>query len=87
MKCGVLLNQHICEKNSNISNETAEKVNFHFSQYKFMGTISCHSNQTYVTGINEAFYAEANVINMYAKYQLYPTNGFWEEVFKHLYEH
>ena len=81
MKCGVLLNQHICEKNSNISNETAEKVNFHFSQYKFMGTISCHSYQTYVTGINEAFYEEVNVINMYAKYQLYPTHGFWEEVF------
>ena len=33
-------------KNSNISNETAEKVNFHFSQYKSMGTISCHRNQT-----------------------------------------
>ena len=46
-----------------------------------MGTISCHSNQAYVTGIKKAFYAAANVITMYAKYQLYPTNGFWEEVF------
>ena len=76
---------NICEKNSNISNETAEKVNFHFSQYKSMGTISCHSNQTYVTGIKKALYAEANVINMYAKYQLYPPNGFWEEVFLNIY--
>ena len=33
-----------------------------------MGTISCHSNQTYVTGIKKAFYAAANVINMYAKF-------------------
>ena len=85
MKRGVLLNQHIFEKNSNISNETAEKVNFHFSQFKSMGTISCHSNQTYVTGIKKALYAEANVLNMYAKYQLYPPNGFWEEVFLNIY--
>ena len=29
----------------------------------------------------KALYVEANVINMNAKYQLYPPNGFWEEVF------
>ena len=33
-----LLNKHICGKNSNISSETAETVNFHFSHYKSMGT-------------------------------------------------
>ena len=76
MKLGGLLNQHICEKNSNISNETAEMVNFHFSHYKSIGTISCHCTQSYVTGIKEAIYVEANVINMYTKYQLYPPNGF-----------
>ena len=64
------------EKNSNISNETAEMVNFHFSHYKSMGTISCHSNQSYVTGIKNAIYVEAYIINIYAKYQLYPPNGF-----------
>ena len=53
-------------KNSNISNETAEMVNFHFSHYKSMGTISCYSNQSYVTGIKKAIYVEASVINMYA---------------------
>ena len=68
MKRGGLLNQHICEKNSNISNETAETVNFHFSHYKSMGTISCHRNQSYATGIKKAIYVEANVITMYAKY-------------------
>ena len=47
-----LLNKHICEKKSNISSETAETVNFQFSHYKSMGTISCHSNQSsYPTGI------------------------------------
>ena len=75
MKLGGLLNQHV-KKNSNISNETAEMVNFHFSHYKSLGTISCHSNQSYVTGIKKAIYVEANVINVYAKYQLYPANGF-----------
>ena len=52
MKHEGLLNKHICGKNSNISSETAETVNFHFSHYKSMGTISCHSNQSsYLTGI------------------------------------
>ena len=36
MKHGGLLNKHICEKKSNISSETAETVNFHFSHYKSM---------------------------------------------------
>ena len=77
MECRGLLNKHICEKNTNISNETAETVNFHFSHYKSMGTISCHSNQSYATGIKKiTIYEEADVINMYAKYQLYPPNCF-----------
>ena len=65
------------KKKSNISNETAETVNFHFSHYKSMGTISCHSNQSsYPTGIKNTIYVEANVINMYSKCQLYPLYGF-----------
>ena len=53
MQHGGLLNKHICEKKtSNISSETPETVNFQFSHYKSMGTISCHSNQSsYPTGI------------------------------------
>ena len=51
MKRGELLNKHICEKHSNMSNETAKIGNFHFSHYKSMGTISCQSNQSsYPTG-------------------------------------
>ena len=46
MQHGGLLHKHICEKKSNISSETAETVNFQFSNYKSMGTISCHSNQS-----------------------------------------
>ena len=45
------------EKKSNISSETAETVNFHFSHYKSMGTISCHSNQSsYPTRIKNTIY-------------------------------
>ena len=77
MQHGGLLNKHICEKKSNISGETAETVNFQFSHYKSMGTISCHSNQSsYPTRIKNTTFVEANVLSMYAKFQLHPPYGF-----------
>ena len=52
LKHGGLLNKYFCKKKSNIPNDLAENVNFLFSHYKSMGTISCHSNQSsYPTGI------------------------------------
>ena len=73
-----LLTKHICEKKSNISSETAETVNFHFSHYKSMGTICGHSNQSsYPTEIKKnTTYIEANVLSMYAKFRLHPPYGF-----------
>ena len=66
---GRLLTKHICEKKSNIISETAETSNFHFSHFKSMGTISCHSNQSsYPIGIKNTIYIEANVLSMYAKF-------------------
>ena len=44
MKHGGLLNKYFCKKVSNIPNDLAEIVNFHFSHCKPMGTISCHNN-------------------------------------------
>ena len=78
MKHGGLLNTYFCkEKNSNIPNDLAEIVNFHFSHYKSMGTISCHSNQSsYPTGIKNTIYVEANALSMYAKFPLHPPYGF-----------
>ena len=78
MQHGGLLNEHICEKiKSNISSKTAETVNFQFSHYKSMGTISCHSNQSsYPTGIKNTTLVEANALSMYAKFQLHPPYGF-----------
>ena len=77
MQHGGLLNKHICEKNSKITSETAETVNFQFSHYKSMGTISCHSNQSsYLTRIKNTTFVEANDLSMYAKFQLHPPYGF-----------
>ena len=65
MKRGGLLKKHICEKHSNISNETAETLNFHFSHYNSMGSISCHSNHSsYPTGIKNTIYVEDKVIKL-----------------------
>ena len=77
MQHGGLLNKHICEKKSNIPNETEKIVNFLFSHYKSSGTISCHSNQSsYPTGIKNTTYVEANVLSMNAMFQLHPPYGF-----------
>ena len=69
-----ILNKHICEQKIQISHiKTAKSVNFRFSYYKSMGTISCHSNQSsYLTGIKNTIYVEADVLSMYAKFQLHP---------------
>ena len=73
MKHGGLLNKYFCKKKkkkkkkSNILNDLAEIVNFHFPHYKSMGTLSCHSNQSsYPTGIKNTTYVETNVLSMYA---------------------
>ena len=77
MKHGGLVNKHFCKKISNIPNDLPETVNFHFSHYKSMGTLSCHSNQSsYPTGIKNITYVEANVLSMYAKFRLHPPYGF-----------
>ena len=78
MKHGGLFNKYFCKKkNSTIPNDLAEIVNFHFSHYKSMGTISCHSNHSsYPTGIKNTTYVEANVLSMYAKFWLHPPYGF-----------
>ena len=42
-----------------------------------MGAISCHRNQSsYPSGIKNTTFVEANVLSMYAKFQLHPPYGF-----------
>ena len=68
------------KKISNISNDLAEIVNFQFSHYKSMGTLS------YPTGIKNTTYVEANVLSMYAKFRLHPHMVSEKKIFKHFYE-
>ena len=52
-------------------------LNFHFSHYKSMETLSCHSNQSaWATAIKKNI-VEAIVRNNFAKFELYPPNSFW----------
>ena len=41
-----LLKEYFCRKKKKICCETAKTVTFHFSHYKSMETISCHSNKS-----------------------------------------
>ena len=77
MKHGGLLNKHFCKKKSKIPSNLAEIVNFHFSHYKSMKTLSCHSNQSsYPTEMKNITFVEGNVLSKYAKFQLHPPYGF-----------
>ena len=61
----------------NIPNDLAEIVNFHFSHYKSMETLSCHSNQSsYPTEIKNIPFVEGNVLSKYAIIRLHPPYGF-----------
>ena len=63
-------------------NDSAEIVNFHFSHYKSIEAISCHSNQSsYPSGIKTRTFVEGNVLSKYAKFQLHHPYGFREEDF------
>ena len=58
----------------------SNKCLFHFSHYKSMETLSCHSNEsTRATGIKNTPYVEPNVMNIAAKFQLHPSYGFWDD--------
>ena len=78
VKHGGLLNKHFCKKKkSNIPNDLAKIVNFHFSHYKSLETLSYHSNQSsYPTEIKNITFVEGNVLSKYAKHRLHPPYGF-----------
>ena len=78
MKHGGLLNKHYCKKRkSNIPKDLAEIVNFHFSHYKSMETLSCYSNQSSnLTKIKNITFVDGNVLSKYAKFGLHPPYGF-----------
>ena len=79
IKHGGLLNKHFCKKKSNIPKDLAEIVNFHFSHYKTMETLSCHSNQSsYLREIKNITFVKGYGLSKYTKGPLYPPYGFWD---------
>ena len=86
VKHGGLLNKHFCKK-KNIPNDLAKIVNFHFSHYKSMETLSCHSNQSsYPTKIKNITFVEVKVLSKYAKFRLILLMVSEKKIFKHFYE-
>ena len=64
------------KKKSNIPKDLADIVNFNFSHYKSMETLSCHSNQSsYLTEIKNITVVGGNVLGKYAKFRLHPPYG------------
>ena len=62
--------KHFCKTVYKIS---AVNANFHFSLYKSMKNLSCHSNESAkAMAIKNVSFVDANVMNISAKFQLYP---------------
>ena len=74
MKCGELFNHiSVKVKFNYMYPQHTEIANFHFSQYKSMESLSCHSNESsWKLKIKNIFFVEGNVLSMYAKFQLHP---------------
>ena len=65
-------------QNTCTCSEIAIKTYFHFSHYKSMETLSCHSNEsTWATAIKNINYVEADVMNISARFQRHAPYGFW----------
>ena len=57
-------------------------AHFHFSHYKSMETLSCHSNQSaWATAMKNDSFVEVIVRNNSAKFQLYDPSSFWGDDF------
>ena len=81
-KTAIIVSQLGLDVGSNFNIHIWACSNFHFSHYKYMETLSCHSNEnTLATTIKSIIYVEVNVMKIYAKFQLHPPYSFWEEDF------
>ena len=73
MKHGGLLNKHFCKKKFQISPMRQKKMSI--SSFPIISLWD--SNQSsYTSGIKNTTFVEANVLSMYAKFQLHPPYGF-----------
>ena len=75
------------KKKSNIPNDLAKIVNFHFSHYKSMETLSCHSNQSsYPTEIKNITFVQGNVLASMQSFGFILLMVSEKKIFKHFYE-
>ena len=83
-----LLQKHFCKTFFlNICSNTEINANFHFSHYKSMESLSCHSNEsTWVTIIKNITYVEANVMHMYESFSFIPLTASEEKIFEYFFE-
>ena len=60
-----LLQEHFSKTFVKISAVTEINANFHLSHYKYMETLSCHSNESILaTILKNIIYVEVNVMNI-----------------------
>ena len=63
----------------------SKKATFHFSHYKSMDTLSCHSNESTSATSTRAPFVAANVMNISEKFQIHLPYGFWGDDFLNLF--
>ena len=83
-----LLQKHFCKtffKTSAVTKKTMQISTFPIiSLWKLL---SCHSNEsTWAMTIKNILYVEANVMNIYAKFQLHPLTASEEKIFEYFFE-
>ena len=78
-----LLQKHFCKTFFKISAVTQKQIPIStFPIISLLKHLSCHSNEsTWAITIRNTIYVAANVMNIYAKFQLHPPYGLWEEDF------
>ena len=69
----------------NTCNEITIKVNSHFSHYKPMETLSCHSRKSTLSNGNKIIFVEATEMNIAAQFQFYPPYSFWGDDFLNIF--
>ena len=77
-----LFKKHFCKKkNLSICSETAKIANVHFSHYKSMETISCHSNQSsYPIETENIIILSPGLSMLYVKFGMNRLHGFRGDV-------
>ena len=72
-----MLKEHYCKTFVKIPSQIETKAYFHFSHCKSMETFKLPQQRKHMSNSNKnTLYVEANIIYIYAKFQLHPPYGF-----------